>query len=99
MKTGPAAAMTKQLWDAECDATRAGMERFLRALVHVGGHFTDSFTLAPILEPRRGVTVFFRVWLLPGTEARFVELAKIEPVRPPPRVDLGMTCDDVEQQR
>lgn len=76
-------------WNCDCDATRAGMERFIRALVRVGGHFTDSFTLHTIEKPTRGVTVFFRIWLVPGTEQRFLSLAEIDEIKPPPRVDLG----------
>lgn len=78
---------TKQPWDAECDATKVAMERFLRALVVVRGHFTDSVSLAPVDKPSR-VTIFFRVFLIPGTEQRFAELAKIEPVKSPPKVSL-----------
>lgn len=78
----------KQPWDAECDATKVAMERFLRALVVVRGHFTDSFSLAPVDKPSR-VTVFFRIWLIPGTEQRFVELAKIESLKPPPKISLN----------
>jgi hypothetical protein len=80
--------MEKVPYDAECDATRIGMERFFRALLAVRGHFSDSFSLAPIDTPSR-VTIFLRVWLRPGTEARFVELAKIrEPLKTPPRVSV-----------
>ena len=75
--------------DANCDATKVGLERFMRALIVVGGHFTDSFTLAPVVEPSRGVTVFFRIWLHPSTEARFAELAKVEMPTTPLKVDCG----------
>lgn len=77
-------------WDADCSATRAGMERFLRALVCVGGHFTDSFTLAPVTQPTRSVSVFFRIWLPQGCELRFLEMANIDELKPPPRVQVGL---------
>lgn len=80
-------------WDTDCDATKTAMERFLRALVVVGGHFTSSFSLHPVATPQRGVSVFFRVWIPRGREARFVELAKVE-LKPPPRVSLGWSCDE-----
>lgn len=89
-------------YDADCLATHAAMERFLRALVIVGGHFTDSFTLHPIDKASRSVSVFFRVWLRPGTERQFEELAKIDPIKQPPRVDLGLTSsldDDAHTAR
>lgn len=79
----------KQPWDAECDATRVGLERFMRALIVVKGHFTDSFYLAPVDKPTRGVTVFFRVWIPEGLEAKFALLAKpISPLKAPPRVSV-----------
>lgn len=81
--------MNKLPWDAECDATKAGMERFLRALVCTHSHFTDSFTLAPVDKPCR-VTVFFRVWVPEGHELRFLELARVDELKPPPRVAIGM---------
>lgn len=79
-------------WDAECDATRAGMERFLRALVCTDSHFTDSFTLEPVTRPKR-VSVFFRVWIPRGSEQRFLEMAQIDELKPPPMVDAG--CSDI----
>jgi hypothetical protein len=76
-------------WDAECDATKVGMERFLRALVCTKSHFSDSFSLAPVNTPSR-VTVFFRVWVPEGQEQRFLEMAKLDELKPPPRVQVGM---------
>lgn len=83
----------KKPWDADCDATKAGLERFMRALIVVGGHFTDSFSLAAVDKPTRGVSVFFRVWIPDGSEQRFAELAHVEPLKPPPRVSLGWSVD------
>ena len=77
-------------WDAECDASRAAMERFLRALVCTDSHFTDSFTLMSVTKPTRGATVFFRVWIPAGSEQRFLELAQIDEVKPPMRVQVGL---------
>lgn len=85
-------------WDAECDATRAGMERFLRALVCTDSHFTDSFTLEPVTKPKR-VSVFFRVWIPRGSEQRFLAMAQIDELKPPPRVDLGWTADAPQPPR
>lgn len=79
----------KLSWDVDCDATRAGLERFMRALVCTKSHFTDSFTLAPVDKPRR-VTVFFRIWVPEGSEQRFMEMANIPELKPPPRVSVGM---------
>jgi hypothetical protein len=76
-------------WDVDCDATRVGMERFLRALVCTRSHFTDSFSLAPVVKPSR-VTVFFRVWIPTGSEQRFLELAQVDELKPPQRVSVGM---------
>ena len=77
-------------WDAEFQATRPGMERAMRALVCVRGHFTDSMTLAPVTKPARNVTVFLRVWLRPGTEQVFMNMAGIDEIKPPPRVHVSM---------
>ncbi len=77
-------------WGADCAATRVGLERFMRALICTGSHFTDSFTLAPVDKPSRGVTVFFRVWIPEGSEQRFMALALVDELTPPPRVQLGM---------
>ena len=77
-------------WDADCDATRVGMERFLRALVCTRSHFTDSFTLAPVSKPTRGVTVFFRVWIAVGQEQAFLEMAGVDALKPPPRASVWM---------
>lgn len=76
-------------WDADCDATRVGLERFMRALVVTHSHFSDSFTLASVVKPGR-VTVFFRVWIPEGEEQAFMKLACIDEMKPPPRVALGM---------
>lgn len=76
-------------WDAECDATKVGMERFLRALVCTGSHFTDSHSLAPVLCPSR-ITVFFRVWIPEGQEQTFLALSRGDELKPPPRVSVGM---------
>jgi hypothetical protein len=78
----------KTAYDTDCDANKTAMERFFRALVTVRGHFTDSFSLAPVDKPTRGVSVFFRVWLRPGTERRFCDLAGAE-IKPPGRVSVG----------
>lgn len=80
-------------WDAECNTTRAAMDRFLRALVYVDGHFTDAHTLGNVMHPLRYVHVHFRVWLPEGREAEFVSLAKVE-IKPPPRVDLGWSAEE-----
>ncbi len=80
---------TKLPWDAECMATRVGMERFLRALVCTRSHFSDSHTLAPIDKPRR-VSVFFRVWVPSGNELLFLEMAGLDALLPPPRAHVGM---------
>ncbi len=77
-------------WDAEFQATRPGMERAMRALVCVRGHFTDSMALAPVAKPTRAVTVFMRIWLRPGTEQVFMEMAGIDEIKPPPRVHVSM---------
>ena len=74
------------------------MERFLRALVVVHGHFTDSFSLAPVDKPSRA-TVFFRIWLKPGTESQFVEIAQIESVKTPPKVEFGYMLETDEDRK
>ena len=79
----------KQPWDTDCDATRAGMERFLRALVCTGSHFTDSHALAPVDKPAR-VSVFFRVWIPTGRERLFMDMANLDELKPPSRVQVGM---------
>lgn len=79
-------------WDADCDATRAGLERMVRALVVVDGHFTCSHLIgdrAKVAEPQRGYTIFFRVWIPIGREAEFAQHAKAE-LTPPPRIQVGM---------
>jgi len=81
-------------WDVDIDATKIGMERFIRALVVTDGHFTDSFSLASVEKPSRFVTVFFRVWIKPGAEQRFLALAGVDKLRPPPVVNLNM--DDMK---
>jgi hypothetical protein len=81
-------------WDVDVDATKVRMERFIRALVVVDGHFTDSFSLASVEKPSRGVTVFFRIWIKPGTEQRFLALAGVDRLRPPPFINLNM--DDMK---
>jgi hypothetical protein len=86
-------------WDVDCDATRAGMERFIRALVCVRGHFSDSFTLYPVDKPQRGVSVFFRVWIPEGAEQRFLEMAGLDELKPPPRVQVGMDPPPAETKR
>jgi len=80
---------TKSPWDAECDATKVGLERFLRACICTKSHFTDSFSLAPVDKPCR-VTVFFRVWIPEGQEQAFLKMALLDGLKPPPRVQLGM---------
>jgi hypothetical protein len=85
------AVSDKLPYDAECNASKAAMERFLRALVEVDGHFTDSFYNHPLNKPH--TTVYFRVWLPPGTEQRFARLAQIEAVKPPAVPDLGWCAD------
>ncbi len=86
-------------WDAEFQATRPGMERAMRALVCVRGHFTDSMTLAPVAKPTRAVTVFMRIWLRPGTEKVFMEMAGIDEIKPPPLVHVGMDRAPVDDGR
>lgn len=88
----------KTAYDTDCDATRAGMERFIRALVTCGGHFTSSFTLYPIDKASRHVSVFFRVWLKPGTERRFMEMAGVE-IKWPARVSVGMEGPSDDESR
>lgn len=80
----------KKPWDAEVDATRTGLERLMRALLVVGGHFTDSFSLAPVTERPSRVTVWLRVHLPEGAEERFRELAHLGEVRlrPPQKAHL-----------
>lgn len=77
-------------WDVEFDATKIAMERVMRALVVTSSHFTSSFTLAPVDKPTRGVSVFMRVWVPSGKEQRFLELAGLDELKPPPRVHVGM---------
>ncbi len=84
--------MIKLPWDADCDATRAGMERFLRALVCTGSHFTDSFALTAVDVPSRA-TIFFRIFVPEGREQYFMRLAKVDELRPPPRVHVGFDTD------
>lgn len=86
-------------WDADVDGTRAGMERFVRALVCVGGHFTSSFTLGNDATKPFKDTVFFRVWIPEGKEARFLEVSTLEELRPPPRVHVGMDVYPPGRQR
>lgn len=90
--------MTKTAYDTDCTASGASMERFIRALCTVRGHFTDSFSLAPIDKPTRAVSVFFRIWLTPGTEHRFMEMAGVE-IKPPARVSVGCEGPSDDESR
>jgi hypothetical protein len=76
----------KKPWDTDCDATKAGLERFMRALIITGSHFTSSFTLAPVERPCRGVSVFFRVWIPEGREGVFITHSQcaLKPASPTP---------------
>jgi hypothetical protein len=88
----------KHPWDCDVDATRAGLERFIRALFIVRGHFTDSFALGPIDTPSRN-TIFVRVWIPHSRYAEFVRLARCAPLRKPARVIVGTTlslCREIE---
>ncbi len=76
-------------WDADCDGSGAALQRFMRALVCTGSHFTDSHTIGGHALAR-GVSVFFRVWIAKGAEQRFLDLAEIAELKPPPRVQIGM---------
>ncbi len=87
--TAPSIIAEKLPWDVDCDATKVGFERFLRALVCTRSHFTDSFSLASVLKPSR-VTVFFRVWIPEGQEQTFLRLAAVDVLKPPPRAHVGM---------
>lgn len=73
-------------WDTDVSATRAGLERLMRALICVGGHFTDSFAFGPMDPPSR-ISVFLRVFIPEGREEEFKTRAKAE-LLPPPRVHL-----------
>lgn len=77
----------KQPWDTECDATKVALERLMRGLLQTRSHFTDSFALADISKPTRGVTVFLRVWVPEGQEECLSRVAKIVLTKPP-RVSL-----------
>jgi hypothetical protein len=87
----------KLAWDVDCSATRAAMERMLRALVCTGSHFTDSFSLGQVDKPS-AVTVFLRVHVPIGSEQRFLTLAGVDTLRPPPRVQVGMDMHPAEQR-
>lgn len=78
----------KKPWDTDTPASKVGLERFIRSLVSVRGHFTDSFSLAPIDQPSRGVSVFFRVWIPEGNEKRFEELSGLK-LKPPPKATVN----------
>ena len=82
----------KLSWDVEIEATRVGMERLMRALVCTHSHFTDSFTLQSprLIEKPSRASVFFRVWITVGAEQRFLALAQIARLHPPPVVQVGM---------
>jgi len=72
-------------WDTDCEATKVGLERFIRALLCVQGHFTSSFTIGnyPLNVPSRGVSVFFRVHIPDGREREFEELSGMTLAAPP----------------
>jgi len=80
----------KKPWDTDCQATKVALERFVRSLVMVGGHFTDSFFLptGEVARPNRYTSVFFRVWIPVGQEERFKELSKMK-LAPPPRLQVN----------
>lgn len=88
----------KLAWDVDIDATKAAMERLMRALVCTKSHFTDAYALAPIDVPTRGVSVFFRVHITEGQEQRFLAMAKLDLLRPPPRIQVGMDYVPREQR-
>ncbi len=69
-------------WDTDTEASKVKLERFIRSLLVVGGHFTSSFSLAPIENPTRSVSVFFRVWIPEGNEKRFEELSGLKLKKP-----------------
>lgn len=73
-------------WDVDSLMSSAALERIMRALVTVGGHFTCAHTYGG--QHYRHQPVMFRIWLPVGTEEQFREIAKVE-IKPPPRVDLG----------
>ena len=73
----------KKPWDANVErASVKAMARFLRALVMTGSHFTCSFHLGK-KDFDWTTTLFFRVWVPEGEEARFVELSGSELTTPP----------------
>jgi len=76
-------------WDAECDASRAGLERFMRALVCTCSHFTSSFAPTSVATPSREI-VTFRVWIPVGMEQEFLSAAKVDVLAPPVNVQVGM---------
>lgn len=86
-------------WDASCRASGAALERFMLALVRTNSHFTDSFVVGGadrVQLPSRVHDVHFRIWVPVGAEPRLLELACIDKLTPPARVQVGMdvTPDD-----
>jgi hypothetical protein len=83
----------KKPWDTDTNASKAGLERFIRALLSCGGHFTSSFFIGGSISiPNRATSIFFRIWLPVGMEKKFEELSGLT-LKEPPRVgaDDGWT--------
>lgn len=82
-------------WDVDLTMSKAALERYMRALVVVRGHFTDSMTLyGDPLNADRSVSLFTRTWIPDGRLAEFQRLARPEGVRPPARMQVGMASHE-----
>lgn len=86
-------------WDTSCLATAAGLERMMRALVVVDGHFSDCFSAhrEHLAKPSRSAEVHFRVWIPEGWEQKFCDIAQAKLIEPP-RAQVGMGGPPSEEQ-